>query len=255
MHIGVCHSVTLPGEWEEAIMQAGALGFEGIELFLRPATLTELLDHPERVEALRAAARRAGVALPSLGLVFFGPEYRLTEPKPAIREATVEKVRIAMHRCGELGGTIVLVPGAAALDDAPALEAYLASLRDLAATAAKLGLRVGIETGYTASETRDVLSRVGSPWVGDYFDTGNVAGRGRDPVEEARGRRGLIFQIHVKGVRGASLDAGTVDLAGMNQVLHEIGYDGWLMLETSAGDSPLESARKNLTVLRQYFGT
>lgn len=254
MHIGVCHSVTLPGEWEDAIAQAGEIGFEGIELFLRPATLAELLDHPERVEALRQAASRAGVALPSLGLVFFGGDWRLTDPNPSVREATVEKARVALRRCAELGGAVALLPGAAALDDAPAAEAYLTSLRELAVTAAPLGVRIGIETGYSAAETRDVLSRVDSRWVGDYFDTGNAAGRGRDPVEEIRGRGGLIFQIHLKGVRGASLEAGTVDLDGVSQALRETGYDGWLMLETSAGDAPLDAARHNLATLRQHFG-
>jgi len=245
--------VTLPGEWEEAIAQAGELGFEGIELFLRPATLADLLDRPERVAVLRDAARRAGVVFPSLGLVFFGQEWRLTDPNPSMREATVEKVRVGLERCAELGGTVALLPGAAALDDPAAVEAYLTSLRELAVTAAELGVRVGIETGYSAVETRDILSQVGSPWVGDYFDTGNAAGRGRDPVEEIRARRGLIFQMHVKGVRGASLAEGTVDLAGVSKALDEIGYDGWLMLETSAGETPRESAEKNLAVLRQHF--
>ncbi|MGH2460505.1 MAG: sugar phosphate isomerase/epimerase family protein [Chloroflexota bacterium] len=254
MRIGVCHSVTLPGEWEDAIRQAGELGFAGIELFLRPATLAELLDHPERVGALRAAAERAGVALPSLGLVFFGQEWRLTDPNPSVRDATVAQARLALRRCAELGGTVALLPGTAALDDAASTEAYLTSLRELAVAAAPLGVRVGIETGYSAAETQDVLSRVDSQWVGDYFDTGNAAGRGRDPVAEIRARGGLIFQIHVKGARGASLDAGTVDLAGVGRALREIGYDGWLMLETSAGAAPLENARHNLAILRQHFG-
>jgi len=253
MHVGVCHSVTLPGEWEEAIAQAGELGFEGIELFVRPATLADLLDRPERVAVLREAARRAGVVFPSLGLVFFGQEWRLTDPNPSVREASVERARVGLERCSELGGTVALLPGAAALDDPAAVEAYLRSLRELASTAAELGVRVGIETGYSGAETRDILSQVGSPWVGDYFDTGNAAGRGRDPVAEIRARHGLMFQMHVKGVRGAGLADGTVDLAGVAQAIAETGYDGWLMLETSAGETPRESAAKNLAVLRQYF--
>ncbi len=195
------------------------------------------------------------MALPSLGLVFFsGGEWRLSDPDPRVREATVERARLALRRCAELGGKVALVPASAALDDPPAVEAYLMSLRELASTAATLGVRIGIETGYRAAEVHDVLSRVDSPWVGDYFDTGNAAGRGMEPAEEVRARRGQIFQIHVKGVRGASLDAGTVDLDGVLGALREVGYDGWLMLETSAGESPLDAARHNLAVLRQHLG-
>jgi sugar phosphate isomerase/epimerase len=253
MHLGVCHAVTLPGEWEQAIAQAGELGFEGIEIFLRPATMADLLDHPERVALLRDAAERAGVQLPSLGLVVFGPEFRLSDPHPATRTATVERARLGIQRCAELGGKIVLVPGAPPLDDEPAVAAYVASVQDLASTAANLGVLIGIETGYDAAETRQVLELVGSPWVGDYFDTGNAAARGRDPAEEVRRRKSLIVQMHVKGLRGADLAGGTVDLAALKQALQEIGYDGWLMLETSAGDNPLEAARRNLAVLRENF--
>jgi sugar phosphate isomerase/epimerase len=253
MKLGVCHAVTLPGEWEEAIAQAGALGFAGIELFVRQPTIPDLLDHPERVSALRAAAQQAGVSFPSLGLVYFGPGFRLFEADPAVRGSVVERARQGVERCAALGATVALVPGAPALDDGAAVDAYVDSLQALVPTAERLGVRLGIETGYTADETLTVLGRVNSPWVGDYFDTGNAAGRGMDPVEEIRRRRGKIVQIHVKGVRGADLDAGTVDLAGVKQALADTDYPGWLLLETSAGENALDNARRNLAVLRQFF--
>src|SRR6185437_13672380 len=84
MHLGVCHAVTLPGEWEQAIADAGALGFEGIELFVRANTAADLLDHPERVASLRSAAASAGVSFPSLGLIYFGPDFRLYSPDAAV---------------------------------------------------------------------------------------------------------------------------------------------------------------------------
>ncbi|HEY8884317.1 MAG TPA: sugar phosphate isomerase/epimerase family protein, partial [Chloroflexota bacterium] len=143
------------------------------------------------------------------------------------------------------------VPGAPPLSDQPAVEAYVGSLKDLATTAARLGVRIGIETSYDSPETREILGRVGSSWVGDYFDTGNAAGQGRDPVAEIRQRKGLIVQIHVKGTRGADLAAGTVDLPAVKRALQETGYDDWLMLETSAGDAPLDAARRNYAVLRE----
>jgi sugar phosphate isomerase/epimerase len=254
MHLGVCHAVTLPGEWESAIADAGALGFEGIELFVRANTAADLLDHPERVDTLGDAAARAGVSFPSLGLIYFGPDFRLFSPEAAVRDAVVERVRQGIKRCAELRGTVVLVPGAPPMEDGAAVDAYVDSLKRLVPHAARYEVKIGIETSYTAAETRAILDRVDSPWVGDYFDTGNAAGKGLDPVAEIRQRGQQIVHIHVKGTRGADLASGTVDLAGVKSALAEIGYDGWLMLETSAGDNPLDAARRNLAVLRQTFG-
>ena len=64
------------------------------------------------------------------------------------------------------------------------------------------------------------------------------------------------MQVHVKGVRGAGLDAGTVDLGAVRSALAETGYDGWLLLETAAGEDPLGNARRNLKLLRdELVGT
>jgi sugar phosphate isomerase/epimerase len=251
MHLGVCHHVTLPGEWDQAIADAGALGFEGIELFVRSNTKADLLDRPERVASLRAAADRAGINFPSLGLVFYGPNFRLYELDLDARAKAVQQTRVGIERCAELGSRVVLVPGAPPLSDQPAVEAYVGSIKDLATTAATLGVKLGIETGYNSPETKEILGQIGSPWVGDYFDTGNAAGQGRDPVEDIRQRKGLIVQIHIKGTRGADLAAGTVDLSAVKRALQDTGYDDWLMLETSAGDAPLDAARRNYATMRE----
>mgnify|MGYP005842937657 CR=1 FL=1 len=255
MRIGVCHHMTLPGEWEDAIARAGELGFEGVELFVTLPTVGDLLDDPGRVERLRAAASSAGVALPSLCLAFLGRDRPLASLDSETRMGAVARAKIGLQRCAELGGKVALVPGAPGLDDPSAAAAYVRSLKELASTAAELGVSIAVETSYNAQETLDVLGRVGSPWVGDYFDVGNLAAREMDPVEEARKRGRHIFQAHVKGARGADLDAGTVDLEAMRGVLREIGYDGWLMLETSPGESPVEAARRNLAVMRRHFGS
>lgn len=253
MKIGVCHAVTLPGTWEDAIAQAGELGFAGIELFVWPADVPVLTEQPERFAALRKAAQSAGVALPSLGLIYPARDYKLGDLDPAGRARAVAATKLGLVRCAELGGKIALVAGSPKGDDAPALTAYVTSLRELAPEAESLGLTIGIETGLNSEQTLNVLARVGSTAVVDYFDTGNAAGQGLDPVAELRARAGKVCQLHMKGLGGASIDSGTVDFAGVRSALEAGGFTGWLMLETSAGDKPLEAARANLAALRSYF--
>ena len=154
-----------------------------------------------------------------------------------------------------MGGDVALIGGVPAAADAAAMDTYVASIRELAPLAADLGLRLGLESGLPAADVLAMLDRIGSPEVvGDYFDMGNLAGRGLDPAEEARLRGGRIVQVHAKGVRGAALDAATLDLGAVRDALRASGFDGWLVLETSADDDPIGNARHNLGILRTSFG-
>jgi sugar phosphate isomerase/epimerase len=37
----------------------------------------------------------------------------------------------------------------------------------------------------------------------------------------------------------------------VKRALQDTGYDDWLMLETSAGDAPLDAARRNYATMRE----
>lgn len=252
MRIGICHQVTLPGTWEEAIAAAGALGVEGIELFVRDVDVPAALEDPEVVRRAREAAARVGVTICSLCLSFLPRnEVKLTDP--ATRTAAVAQTAKAIRHCAEAGGDAVLLPAFAAVENAEGMDAFVASVRDLAPTAAEVGVTLGLETNLPAAEVLTMLERVGSQAaiVGDYFDMGNAAGKELDPAEEVRLRRGKIMRVHAKGTRGAALDAGTVDLAAIWGALRETGYDGWVLLETSAGDDAMGNAVRNLKTLRE----
>jgi sugar phosphate isomerase/epimerase len=239
VNVGVCHEVTLPGPWESAIAQAGELGFAGVELFARhPLAMAELLDHPERVGRIRAAAERAGVTLVSLALSGFTDGFRLGDADAAVRAATVERVRLGIRRCAELGGGVLMLPTWPARDDQAAIDRQVASVAELVPTAAECRVRLGLETTYDSATMREILGALDSPWVGDYFDTGISVRNGRDPVAELRERAGSVIQMHV---------------AGVSRALRETGFDGWMMLETRAGDDPLGKALRNQAVLRRHF--
>jgi D-psicose/D-tagatose/L-ribulose 3-epimerase len=254
MRFGICHQVTLPGTWDEAIATAGTLGVEGIELFVRDVDVPAALDDPSVIRRAREAAERAGLVIKSLCLVFVA-RGEATLSDPATRDAAVASTAKAIRRCAEAGGDAVLLPAFSAAESAAAMDCFVAAVRDLVPTAADHGVKLGLESNLPAAEVLAMLDRVGSPeLVGDYYDMGNAAGRDMDPVEEVRLRRGRIVQVHAKGVRGAPLDAGTVDLAAVGDALRATGYDGWVLLESSAGDDPVGNARRNLATLRESFG-
>src|SRR4051794_40353124 len=109
MRLGICHQVSLPGTWDDAIAAAGKLGVEGVELFVREGDAPAFLDAPEAARALGAAAKRAGVAISSLALIFLmRGEPRLADPDREGRASAVALATKAIRRCADAGGDVVL---------------------------------------------------------------------------------------------------------------------------------------------------
>ena len=88
-----------------------------------------------------------------------------------------------------------------------------------------------------AAEILSLAARVGSDAFGCYFDLANpLAKRGLDVPSEIRALGALVRRVHVKDTRVLSGDCrpgtGRVDFEECARALSEIGYDGWLTLET-----------------------
>ena len=67
-----------------------------------------------------------------------------------------------------------------------------------------------------------------------------------------------IVQIHVKEI-GAEMGEGKLDFPAIFSTIREIGYgrasaaNGYLILETEAGDDPAANARRNLEFVRSLL--
>ncbi len=71
-----------------------------------------------------------------------------------------------------------------------------------------------------------------------------------------------IGGIHFKDVKmtappeyNVRLGEGNVDFRAVAQSLKAIGYDGWIVLETPAGDEPLSNAKADLAFARSVVGS
>lgn len=221
---------------------ARELGFDGVEIEVRGD-----------VDDLRHWSTRAGVSISSLLCDGSGMGDADPEQRNAARERLKRDIRIA----SDLGVPGILWPmfELTTLADAAAVQRFVADITECVADAEACGVVIAWENALNAADTLAIIESVASGAFRCYFDFANTAKRGADPVAELKVLAGLIYQVHAKNTNKQHLDGPGVDLTACLAELDRQGYEDWIVLETPAGDDPLESARHNLRVLRETWAT
>ena len=275
MKFGTLQNV-LEATLDDVFSIAAKLGFDGVELDWNDPAEAQAggpLAH-ERRQALRSAARSAGVEIASVAAHF------LNRGGPASADAETERLGIAaiqegIRLCQDLGARVLLVPFFSQGDiiGQEGIERLTRNLRLLASEAELARVTLGVESMLPAHEVVALLDAVGSPFVGTYFDMANGMGLGYDPVKEVETLGRHIVQVHAKefvagdGPAGSRekprfdllnkrlFGEGDVPVRAILQALRRIGYDGYIVLETGAFSDAQASARVALDALRALTGT
>jgi sugar phosphate isomerase/epimerase len=123
--------------------------------------------------------------------------------------------------------------------------------KPLAEVAEKHRVFLDLETTFSADQLLMVIDRIGSQYVKVYYDVGNCTNRGFDVPAELRQLGDQIGMIHIKEAGASVLGEGKVDFEGVSDAIRDIGYDGYLVLETSPGDDPKAAAAQNLAFTKK----
>jgi L-ribulose-5-phosphate 3-epimerase len=241
------------GPWKKAFMLGGVArgpilphfellkeaGFEGVEL-ISPNEL-------DRDEVLRARDQT--------GLVIHGvsgsKHWRdtLSDPDTEVVERGLAAVRQAMADCQAYGGTTVLLVPAVVNKTVSYRDAYTrsqANIRKLIPDAEKHGIKIAIEEVWnkfllSPVEFARYIDEFQSPWVGAYFDVGNVVEYGY-PQEWIRELGPRILKVHIKEYAqekrfSYALGEGKeIDWDAVRQAFLDIGYKGWITAEVPKGN-------------------
>ncbi len=144
------------------------------------------------------------------------------------------------------------------LDEAK-VTSVVETLEQVVPRARDAGVILGLENTISAAQNLEIIERVGSEWLQVYYDVGNSTGYGYDVPGELRLLgNDRICEVHLKdwNTRLLGSEEGTVDMAAAAAALNDIGYDKWLVLETSGReDRFLEDTRRNVAWARQTFKT
>lgn len=250
LKIGVMDGVALAPSDPESVAAAARAGCEGIQVTLgRQTTAGRLvMAAPERQRAFLAASKRHRVPIVSTYIDILHV-HCLKNDREALRWAA-EGIEITRA----LGAPILMLVffGKCALETREEMDAVIGPLKELAREAEKAKIVLGFENTIRAEDDIRILDAVGSPALQVYYDIGNATNLYKvDPLAELRllGRK-RICQVHVKDK--GYLGEGAVDVAGAVRTLEDIGWRGYLVLETSApSGNREEDLKRNVAWLRR----
>lgn len=227
-------------------------GFEGVEVALGMEGEISLNSTEADLLKVKKAADDCGIQLYSLSCGLYW-DFWLNDDDEAVREKAKSIVKKQLETAKILGcDTILVIPGSVnadfaapgkVVDYATTYERALAAINELKPYAEELGVAIGLENVWnkfltSPMEMRDFIDKIDSPFVGSYFDVGNVVFNGY-PEHWIRILGNRIKKVHFKDFRRAvgTLDgfvdllAGDVNYPEVVKALEEVGYDGWVSAE------------------------
>ena len=235
----------------EAVALAASLGFEGVEISLgrKPEGGKLQLDNAEIQAKYRAEAKRQKIRLAGTCLDVLHVNY-LKNDKLG-QKWVADGIQITKN----LDAKVMLMPffGKGALTTKEEMDYVGDLLRELGREAEKAKVMLGLEDTISAEDNVRIMDRSRSKAVKTYYDVGNSLNAGFDIFKEMNwlgGKR--ICQIHLKDK--GYLGDGKIDFALVLKTIRDIGFQGFLNLETSSPSKSIEAdMKRNLTFIRRLL--
>ena len=229
----------------EKFQAAKEAGFDGVEP----------MSHLDRKEVL-AARDATGLVIPSVCGEFHW-KYLLSDPDPKIRELGVEALKVTLEDASIYGAdTILLVPGKVT-DTVTYDQCWnrcIEEIKKVIPLAEKLKVKIALENVWnnfllSPMEAVSYVDLFKSPYVGFYFDCGNIMVYGW-PEQWIKILGNRLAKVHIKDFSrkiadkqgkgagfGVKLLDGDVNWHAVMQSFDDIGYHGWTTVEMPGGDT------------------
>lgn len=232
---------------------AKEIGLDGVQVSVGRDDEMFLRD-PEMQKKYLEASKRTGVAIASTGMPFLNSIPLMSEPKTAVWAAdTIEITR-------RLGTEVILLAffgkGELKAENKDDMRRVTELMAELAPRAKKAGVILGLENYLSVESDLAILDAVKSPALQVYYDIFNShVTKGYDFRHEIRLLgHDRVCQVHLKEGSDYLGGSGKIDWPGVAAALKEIGYKGWLILETSFPHKDIvNDTRRNIDYVRKTF--
>jgi D-psicose/D-tagatose/L-ribulose 3-epimerase len=219
-------------------------GFEGVELFVSPQEPVDIPAVRQILDDLELG--RAACVVPT-------KDSNLVSAQPEVRAQGAEFLNRCAERAAELGARMMCGPlyaGLGVMTGARRTEQEWewakAGLRAAARRAQELGVDLCIEplnrfeTYFlnTQQDAARLVREVEMPNVRVHYDTFHANIEESRPVESLRALGKELGHVHISENNRGIPGTGHVDWRGTLSTLKDMGYDGWLTIESFAEPAP-----------------
>ncbi len=239
---------------EDALAEARAAGFDGLELCIGEAGVLTVDATEAECHDIRELIDASGLVVETLASGMSWGHNPVSDD-PAVRERAVSLHEAALQRAAWLGcGAMLFVPGTVNSPIAPdehvrpdhALARCRENVERLLETAERVGVDLCIENVwnglfYSATEFTAFLGSFGSDRLGAYLDVGNLMGVDQWPPHWIEVLGPKIKRVHVKDFKHhfdwqgrydfCRLGEGDVPWEATIAALRSIGYDRTIVAE------------------------
>ena len=237
------------------LKDAKQAGLAGVEIGVGGAAERLHVADPEVRAKYKEEMKATGLVISSFMMGLLNSNPLASDPRgPAWLEQSIDAAK-------DLGASVILVAffGKGSLLQGREVkkadvDVMVDRLKAAAPRAKEAGVILGIENTLSAQQNADVLDRIGSDAVQIYYDVGNSTGMGYDVPAEIRFLKSRIAIFHFKD-GPHYLGEGKVKFPAIAAAIREIGYKGWIVLETSSPSKDrIADAKRNAAYIRKLFG-
>ncbi|GAC1385424.1 MAG: hypothetical protein NVSMB42_04790 [Herpetosiphon sp.] len=227
------------GSTEQALGDIAAAGYQGFELFDG-----NVMQYAGREQELRALMERLHLEFVA---VYSGANFIYQE----ILEDELTKIEGAAQFAAALGAEHLVVGGGAVRAAGERDGDYRRlgeALESVVAIANRAGLIASFHPhlGTIAQAPEQIAQIFEHTSINFCPDTAHLEAGGGDPVKLIRTYADRVKYVHLKDFKDGQflpLGQGKQDLDGILKLLHEIHYNGWILVELDGWPSPIEGAR------------
>jgi len=244
------------GSCRIGLTDARKAGLDGVEIRVGgPADTLEVADPAVR-QKYKDEMKETGLVISSFMMGLLNSNPLASDPRgPAWLQQSIDAAR-------DLIAQVILVAffgkGSLLEEDGQLKKAdvdvVVERVKAAAPRAQQAGVILALENTLSAKQNIEILERIGHDSVAVYYDVGNSTRMGYDVPAEIRLLKDRIAMLHFKDGPNY-LGEGVVKYDPIAAAIKDIGYQGWIVLETSnPSKDGVADAKRNAEFIRKLLG-